>query len=745
MELLLVALLLAFPDGPLRARDDRRLVLAMGAVVTVFYFPTLLLTESFQTPSPYTSCVRDCPANAFALSHGDLAFAPLFLGTGSILVFAIMAGVLVRLRRRTLDASAVQREALSPVFAIGMARAGLVGTLIVLRQAGADTDFVQAGATLIAWTTPAIAVAFVAGLFRSRLAAERTVRALAASVRGSPPALQRSVAEAFADPTLELTFPRDGPPLRWVNCHGEPAPVPVAIDGRCLRLVRDGHHRIVGALTGDRILADRPELLDVATGLIAVAVEQRRLEEEAEAAAREAQDSRARLAASADAERRRIERDLHDGAQQRLVALRIELEPRRGSASDATPSAAAARLRELEARGRRGARGAAVAGARRLPAAARRPRPDRRAARRRRRARRSRSTSRRADVGRYPPEVESAVYFCVLEALQNVAKHARGARRVVVRLDGDTRGELRFSVRDDGRRRRPARAGARRGHHEHARPLAAVGGDVCASSSSPASGTVVAGACRSARSGPDAQRVLVPCARHRRAERARSTAPACAGAQRRQSDRRRRSTPAPRRARSARPRRPGRPRRSRRAVSIPSMPGIRTSSSTRSGCSAAAQLERLRSRGGLGRPARSPASRRSARARRGRKTAWSSTVSTVTRGSRASTCARPRRRGKGDAPRSGPCAHEHRPRRLTRGRTDSGDSSRMGAADAGHRRGDDERPRDPGRDRRRQLPRPRGARARARRRPSGIEVVAACRDRDSLLTARSRPSSPTSS
>jgi signal transduction histidine kinase len=52
-------------------------------------------------------------------------------------------------------------------------------------------------------------------------------------------------------------------------------------------------------------------------------------------------------------------------------------------------------------------------------------------------------------VGRYAPEVESAVYFCVLEALQNVLKHAEGARRVMVRMDGKG-GELRFSVRDDG-------------------------------------------------------------------------------------------------------------------------------------------------------------------------------------------------------------------------------------------------------------------------------------------------------
>ena len=421
----------------------------MGAVVTVFYLPTLLLTESFQTPSPYTSCVRDCPPNAFSLYHGDVAFAPLFLGTGSVLVFAIMAGVLVRLRRRILDASAVQREALRPVFAVGMTRAGLVGTLIVLRQAGADTNLIHAGATLIAWTTPAIAIAFIAGLFRSRLAAERTVRALAASVRGSPPALQRSVAEAFADPTLELTFPLDGQPHRWVDCHGEPAPAPMALEGRSFRLVRDGHHRIVGALTGDRVLADRPELLDVAGGLIAVAVEQRRLEEEAEAAVREAQESRARLAESADAERRRIERDLHDGAQQRLVAMRIEL----GLIEDLLhedPDSAAARIRELEASAEEALEELrSLAHGVRPPLLNDRGLPD---AVRAALARSALPTAFHAEgIGRYPPAVESAVYFSVLEALQNVAKHARGASHVTVHLRGDTGSELRFEVRDDGR------------------------------------------------------------------------------------------------------------------------------------------------------------------------------------------------------------------------------------------------------------------------------------------------------
>ncbi len=336
---------------------------------------------------------------AIAAGYGvgrAVGWTPALLLVALLLVFAIIAGVLVRLRRRILDAGAVQREALTPVFAV-----------------------------------------------------ERTVRALAASVRGSPPVLQRSVAEALADPTLQLTFPLEGQPHRWVDCQGEPAPVPMAVEARCFRLIRDGHHRIVGALTGDRALADRPELLDVATGLIAVAVEQRRLEGEAEAAVREAQDSRARLAESADVERRRIERDLHDGAQQRLVAMRIEL----GLVEDLLyddPDSAAARIRELEASAEEALEELrSLAHGVRPPLLNDRGLPD---AVHAALARSALPTTLHAEgVGRYPPAIESAVYFSVLEALQNVAKHARGASHVTVHLRNDSGGELRFEVRDDGR------------------------------------------------------------------------------------------------------------------------------------------------------------------------------------------------------------------------------------------------------------------------------------------------------
>ena len=71
-------------------------------------------------------------------------------------------------------------------------------------------------------------------------------------------------------------------------------------------------------------------------------------------------------------------------------------------------------------------------------------------------------------LGRYPPEIESAVYFACLEALQNAAKHAEGARSASVSLWEDE--ELRFEVRDDGAGLPEGPTSERSRAHEHARP-----------------------------------------------------------------------------------------------------------------------------------------------------------------------------------------------------------------------------------------------------------------------------------
>jgi signal transduction histidine kinase len=452
LELLLVVLLLAFPDGPLAGRGDRLLAGAMAATVAVFSFPTLVLTEDFQVPSPYTSCLHDCPRNVFFAGHEAGFAASAFLGTGSVLVLVIMMLVLVRLQGRIERASVVQRQALLPVLVLGMVRASLVGVLIVTRQAGAAGAVVETGAVLIAWATPAIAVAFLVGMVRARLAAERSLRTLAAAVNATPEprALQRALAEAFGDPTFALSFPRAEAPARWIDCDGEPtsAPAPIPVAGRSLRLVRHGHGAIIGALDGDAALEDRPELLDAAAGLVAFALENHRLAVETAAATAEVRESRARIAASAVHERRRIERDLHDGAQQRLVALRIELSIVEDMLHH-DPEVAAARVRELEASAEEALEELrALAHGVCPPLLADRGLPD---ALRAAVAHSGLPVSFDAEnVSRSPPEIEHAVYFCMLEALQNVAKHAIGARHVAVHLYGVAHHDLTFEVRDDG-------------------------------------------------------------------------------------------------------------------------------------------------------------------------------------------------------------------------------------------------------------------------------------------------------
>jgi signal transduction histidine kinase len=196
--------------------------------------------------------------------------------------------------------------------------------------------------------------------------------------------------------------------------------------------------------------------------------------------------SRQRLVAAQDAERRRLERNLHDGAQQQLVALAVRLRLARTTASKDLAEAdrmleqlegdvtdALENLREL-ARGvyppllaDRGLAAAIEAQARRSPVPVRVE----------------------ADgIGRYPQELETAVYFCALEALQNAAKYAQ-ANEVAVSLLEDHE-ELVLSIRDDGRGFDRAETPLGAGLQNMADRLAALGGTLTVRSRSGAGTTI---------------------------------------------------------------------------------------------------------------------------------------------------------------------------------------------------------------------------------------------------------------
>jgi signal transduction histidine kinase len=198
--------------------------------------------------------------------------------------------------------------------------------------------------------------------------------------------------------------------------------------------------------------------------------------------------SRQRLVAAQDEERRRLERNLHDGAQQQLVALGVQLSLAQRQAKEEAPDVAETlerlqaqttdaleNLRDL-ARGvyppllaDKGLAAAIDAQARRstLPV--------------------------RVDsdgIGRYPQEVETAVYFCTLEALQNAAKYAR-PQEVVVRLREDGH-ELVFTIEDDGQGFDQAKTQLGSGLQNMSDRLAALGGELFVDSR-PGEGTIVEG------------------------------------------------------------------------------------------------------------------------------------------------------------------------------------------------------------------------------------------------------------
>jgi signal transduction histidine kinase len=207
---------------------------------------------------------------------------------------------------------------------------------------------------------------------------------------------------------------------------------------------RDGRPAV--AIIHDAELAEDPELVHAAGAVALLAEENAQLEVAWNESLRELRDSRARIAAAGDLERRALERDLHDGAQQQLTAVLLKLALMR----DLVPgeSLLLPRLQDLEddiertlEELRRLGHGiypspladAGLAGA--LGAVAQRS---------------GGAVAFMGDgIGRYRSELESAVYFCCLEALQNASKHAGAGARISIRLQATDR-LLLFQVSDDG-------------------------------------------------------------------------------------------------------------------------------------------------------------------------------------------------------------------------------------------------------------------------------------------------------
>jgi signal transduction histidine kinase len=446
VEPVIVLLLLTFPHGRLETRTDRRLAAAAGILVATLYLPTAVLAP-YPEPTPWASCHTSCPSNAFLVSSGAASFVddvvrPLRESL-SVVLFACVAVVVAR---RALRADELMRRMVAPVALVAGVRVLVFGWYVVSRRSGDTSAFADVAGTAFVLSLPAVTLAFAAGLLARRLFAADALERLTPTIsaRPTPHELRSALRNALKDPSLEILYSMPDAPSGWVDSSGWPARVEAG-PGRAIMDIAPGGERLA-AIVHDAGLCEDPALLDSVRAYTVATLETRQLVGQLRESLHELSASRTRIVAAADQERRRIERDLHDGAQQRLVALQIKLELLAEHIELESP-ANAEEIRAFEGdveetldQVRRFGRGVYP------PLLADRGLSDALHA-----VARSAAIPTVIDARlphRYSREVEAAVYFSCLEAIQNATKHARGATQIRIALTGN--GSLRFDVRDNG-------------------------------------------------------------------------------------------------------------------------------------------------------------------------------------------------------------------------------------------------------------------------------------------------------
>jgi signal transduction histidine kinase len=420
---------LAFPTGRLEGRD--RLLVIVGWIVGFGLHMVGMLFGGFGPDNLLE--VTDSQDTSTTLLRVELAVLSALMLAG--------IGVLFQRRRRTRRPLRHPLTLLVDSFALGLLMITILfgSAAFGLVNGQAAFEWIRRATYFAIGLAP---IAFVAGLLHARLA-RASVGDLLVELRDDAPAgeLRDALARALRDPTVELAYwlPEYG---AWADADGRP----VALDGdgpRATRIIERNGTR-VAALTHDPALLDQPELLDAVAAAAAIALDNARLQVELRARLEELKGSRARIVEAGDAERRRLERNLHDGAQQRLVAVSLQLRLLENRINDPDTAAELVKaasaelaqsldeLREL-ARGlhpavlEHGLKAALDALANRAAVA---------------------TTVAYDAGGRLPEPVELAAYFVASEALTNVAKYAQ-ATEATVRVWRDN-GAAVIEIADDG-------------------------------------------------------------------------------------------------------------------------------------------------------------------------------------------------------------------------------------------------------------------------------------------------------
>jgi signal transduction histidine kinase len=436
---ILAQLFIVYPRGRPAGRLEKT---AIAAVYGWFVFTALsqLLTWDLRA-----GACAFCLTNPFYISGTSWLNAPFgaVASYGTLVVALFVLSIFIWHWAR---ASAPTRRAMNPAAwaalpVFGQAVAGL------LFNVGLIPNQVQSVIKPIEWMTFAILpVGLLVGVLRTRLGraavSDLIVELSRLQMTGT---LRDSLARALADPSVELALAL--PDGSYVDSDGRSVTLPASGSGRAVTAIDAGGKPLAALIHDPAVDEEDPGLVEAAGSAARLALEKEQLQAEVRASLEEVRASRVRIQQAADSERRRLERDIHDGAQQRLVALGVALRLARDRA--------AARDDHVVVRDLDGASGQLKQALSELRDLAQGIHP---------------AVLTRAGIGpalrvlaevspipveikdspadRYANDIEAAVYFVVSEALANAAKHS-GARlvEVSVRREGVN---LLVDVRDDG-------------------------------------------------------------------------------------------------------------------------------------------------------------------------------------------------------------------------------------------------------------------------------------------------------
>jgi signal transduction histidine kinase len=432
---------LAYPTGRVTDRLERWFLGVAYAVALAFPFAILLAYDG----SSGLRYLGTAPGESLVLLRGNADVVRVLQDAFGVIAYGGLAIVFILLLARKLVlATPRARRILAPLLIAAAAAAAWALLNGLLTFATTPPPVIH---DLFWWQVLgliALPLALLWGLLRERLARAHVGDLVVHLETASPGEVRDELARTLGDPTLEVAFWLPGR-FEYVDADGRHVDVPEESPTRAVtKLEQDGEPLAV--LVHDPSLLEEPKLVEAVAAAARLSLQNARLHAEVSAQLEKVKESRSRIVAAADEERRRIERDIHDGAQQRLVALALELRSaQRRLGEDVDPEleallestadelqVAVEELRELAqgihpgvlVQGGLAAALEALAGRSPVPVTV------------------------ESTQDRLAPEVEGTAYFVASEALANVVKHS-GATKARIRAT-HANGTLVVEVEDDG-------------------------------------------------------------------------------------------------------------------------------------------------------------------------------------------------------------------------------------------------------------------------------------------------------